>query len=285
MRIKSARPNRIYRLFRNKLSVFGLAILAILLLMVICAPLLTSYDPNYIDLDFIRSPPQEGHPLGTDYVGRDQFSRLLYGGRLSITIGLAAAVGSALLGIALGCIGGFIGGFVDKVLLRVSEFLSTFPSLIINIILLGLLGRGLEKIVLVFIITGWIGFYRLVRARFFSIREETFIMALQAFRIPKSSIMFKHMLPNTMGPVLISFTMSVGGFVLGEAGLAFLGFGVLGLATWGSLISAGSNLIVLVNYWWLWIPPGVVITLFVMSINFLGDGLRDVLDPKQSRRG
>ena len=285
MRIKSGRSSQFRRLFKNKLAAFGLVMLVLMCLAVIFAPLLTDKDPYKVDLDQIRKGPQEGHPMGTDFIGRDVFARILYGGRISIIIGLASALGSALVGIALGCIGGFIGGWFDAVFLRISEFLNTFPSLIIYVILLGLLGRGLDRIVLVFILLGWTSFYRLVRARFFSIREETFIIALQALRIPKTSIMFRHMLPNTMGPVLISFTMNVGGFVLSEAGMSFLGFGVLGTPTWGSLISDGSNIVVLVNYWWLWIPPGVVISLFVLAINFFGDGLRDVLDPKQSRQG
>jgi peptide/nickel transport system permease protein len=201
-------------------------------------------------------------------------------------IGVIAALSSAALGISLGCIGGFIGGWADRALLRISEFINVFPNMIVFMILLTFMGQGLVNLLIIFTVTGWTGYYRLIRARFFSIREENFVMALRALRIPKVSIMFRHMLPNTLGPIIISITMSTANYILAEAGLSYLGIGLPNnIPTWGNIINAARSVNVMVNYWWLWIPPGIAITLFVLAVNFFGDGLRDVLDPKQSKRG
>ena len=254
--------------------------------MVILAPLLTSYNPNLVDLDHTILSPCSDYILGTDRVGRDVFTRLLYGGRISIMIGLTAALSTAALGIILGCIGGFMGSWVDKIILRFSEFMQIFPNMMLILVLMTFMGQGLINLMIIFTATGWMGYYRLVRARFFSIREENFVLALQALRIPKTSIMFRHMLPNTMGPLIISITMNTAGYILSESGLTYLGVGIPpNIPTWGNIINAAKSINVIINQWWLWVPPGIAISLFVLGVNFLGDGLRDVLDPKQSKRG
>jgi peptide/nickel transport system permease protein len=276
----------IYRLFRNKLSICVLLVVIVMVTLVLMAPLLTDYDPNLVDLDHPLLSPRPGYILGTDELGRDVFTRLLYGGRLSMLIGLGAALSNAVLGVILGGIGGFIGGMADRVLLRISEFFQIFPQMLIVLILITFMGQGIINLMIIFTFTGWMGYYRLVRARFFSIREENFVAALRAFRIPKISIMFKHMLPNTIGPVIISITGAVGGYVLAESGLSYLGVGIPStIPTWGNIINAAQRINIIITAWWLWVPPGIAISLYVLGCNFFGDGLRDVLDPKMSKRG
>jgi peptide/nickel transport system permease protein len=275
-----------YRLLRNKLSLLGLGVIIIMALMVIIGPFISSFDPNKVALELSLRPPQKAYFLGTDHLGRDVFTRLLYGGRVSMTIGITAALGAAAVGIVLGCIGGFIGGKLDKVLLRVSEYFQIFPQMFVVLILITFMGQGMINLLIIFTVTGWMAFYRLVRAQFFSIREQNFVSALMALRIPRWSIMFRHMLPNTLGPLIIRITMSTAEYVLAESSLSFLGVGIpFTTPTWGNTINAAKDINIVVNAWWLWVPPGLTISLFVLAVNFFGDGLRDVLDPKMSKRG
>jgi peptide/nickel transport system permease protein len=273
-------------LLRNKLALLGFGVIIIMAGMVIFGPLFSSFDPNKVVLDLSLRPPQKAYFLGTDHLGRDVFTRLLYGGRVSMTIGIMAALGAAAVGIVLGCIGGFIGGRLDKVLLRVSEYYQIFPQMFVILILITFMGQGMVNLLIIFTLTGWMAFYRLVRAQFFSIREQNFVSALMALRIPTWSIMFRHMLPNTLGPLIIRITMSTAEYVLAESSLSFLGVGIpLTTPTWGNTINAAKDINIVINAWWLWVPPGLTISLFVLAINFFGDGLRDVLDPKMSKRG
>lgn len=270
------------KLRRNRLAMVGFSVMAIIILSSLCAPLITSQKPGDIDLGRRLQPPSREHLLGTDKVGRDVFSRLLYGSRISILIGASGALGGAFIGIVLGSLGGYIGGRLDRVLLRVSEVFMTFPSLILILILIVFLGQGMWNLIFIFSVTGWMGTYRIVRARFFSIKEEAFVEALRAFGIGSGSIMFRHILPNTLGPIIVGITLSMPGYILSESGLSFLGLGVQpSIPTWGNIINAAKQMDVISNNWWLWVPPGLAISIYVLSVNFFGDGLRDVLDPTQ----
>ncbi|MBD2848279.1 ABC transporter permease [Paenibacillus sp. IB182496] len=270
------------KLRRNRLAVTGFVIIALMSLAAILAPLLTPYDPGAVNLAKRVQPPSWAHLLGTDKLGRDVLARLLYGARLSIVIGLCSALGGALIGTVLGCFSGYFGGWFDKVMLRVSELFMTFPQIILILILVVFFGQGVFNLIFIFAITGWSGTYRLVRARFFSLRQESYVEACRAFGIGEASIMFKHILPNTLSPVIVSITLMTAGFILAESGLSFLGLGVpSGIPTWGNIINAAKAIDVIQNNPWLWIPPGVTISLFVLGTNFFGDGLRDVLDPNQ----
>ncbi|RAV20276.1 peptide ABC transporter permease [Paenibacillus contaminans] len=260
----------------------GFSIIAIMSLAAILAPLLTSYSPNQIDLANRAKPPSWEHWMGTDKIGRDVFARLLYGARISILIGLSGALGGAVIGSILGCFSGYFGGWFDKIMLRVSEIFMTFPQIVLILILVVFLGQGLFNLIFIFAITGWTGTYRLVRGRFFSLREESYVEACRAFGIGEISIMFRHILPNTLSPVIVSVTLATAGFILAESGLSFLGLGVpSGIPTWGNIINAAKSVDVIQNNPWLWLPPGLAISLFVLGVNFFGDGLRDVLDPNQ----
>jgi len=210
------------------------------------------------------------------------FTRLLYGGRVSILIGVVSAVGASLIGVILGCISGYFGRKVDSVILFVSETFMIFPDILLIMILVGFAGRGLLNLILIFSITGWTRAQRIVRGKFLSLREEPFVESCRANGISKLSIMFKHLLPNTLGPVIVNITLLTAGYVLAEAGLSFIGLGVEPtIPTWGNIINAAKSLLVMQNHPLLWIAPGIAISLFVLGINFFGDGLRDVFDPTQ----
>ncbi|RAV22820.1 ABC transporter permease [Paenibacillus contaminans] len=266
----------------NKLAMVGFAIISVMILCAILAPVLSSYKPDEIDLSNRLMPPSGEHLLGTDKLGRDVFARLLYGARVSILIGLSGALGGALIGTVIGCFSGYLGGWFDKITLRISEIFMTFPQLILVLILVVYIGQGLFNLILIFSITGWTGTYRLVRGRFLSLREENYVDACRAFGIGELSIMFRHILPNTLSPVIVTVTLTTAGYILAESGLSFLGLGVpSGIPTWGNIINAAKAVDVIRNNPWLWLPPGLAISLFVMGVNFLGDGLRDVLDPNQ----
>lgn len=270
------------KLSRNKLAMVGFAIISVMILCAILAPVLSSYKPDEIDLSNRLMPPSGEHLLGTDKLGRDVFARILYGARVSILIGLSGALGGALIGTVIGCFSGYLGGWFDKITLRISEIFMTFPQLILVLILVVYIGQGLFNLILIFSITGWTGTYRLVRGRFLSLREENYVDACRAFGIGELSIMFRHILPNTLSPVIVTVTLATAGYILAESGLSFLGLGVpSGIPTWGNIINAAKAVDVIRNNPWLWLPPGLAISLFVMGVNFLGDGLRDVLDPNQ----
>lgn len=264
----------------NKMAVVGGTVLLLIIGACILAPLLTSQDPSYSDPYSKLLKPSWEHPFGTDRLGRDLFARVLYGGRYSIFIGLVSAIGASLVGVVLGCLSGYIGHVVDKGLLYISELFSAFPQMLLILLCVGLMGQSMLNVVLIFIFTGWSGIYRIVRGRILSLKEEPFVESCRANGISKSAIMFRQLLPNTIGPVIVQTTLATSGFILAEAGLSYLSMGVpSGIPTWGNIINAAKSLDVILGQPALWIAPGAAISLFVLSINFFGDGLRDVLDP------
>lgn len=268
------------RFSRNKMAVVGAGILIIMLLACIFAPYLTPYDPTYIQPAIRNQDPSAEHILGTDRLGRDIFARILYGGRMSISIGVISAVGATIVGTILGCIAGFYGGKVDKALVTIQEFFSIFPQILLIMLCISFVGQSVEAMVVIFIFTSWSGIMRVVRSRILSLKEEPFIESCRANGISSMSIMFHHMLPNTVGPVIVNATLNIAGFILTEAGLSYIGMGVPEtIPTWGNIINAAKRLDIIQNEPMLWIAPGVAICLFVLSINFFGDGLRDALDP------
>ncbi|WP_077369764.1 oligopeptide ABC transporter permease [Anaerosalibacter sp. Marseille-P3206] len=270
------------KMLRNKLAMIGLIIFVIMVLASVLAPLLTSYNPSTVDMDSITLAPSREHLLGTDKLGRDVFARILYGGRVSVYVSICGALVGTLIGTILGGIAGYFGGKIDKFLVRLSEVFLTFPNMILILILVGIVGQGVNNLIIIFSLTGWMTTFRMVRNEFLSLREETYVEVCKAFGISEVSIMFKHILPNTLSPIMVSTTLNIAGYILQEAGLSFLGLGVPStIPTWGNIMNAAKSVEVLKNYWWLWLSPGLVISIFVLAINYLGDGLRDVLDPKQ----
>jgi len=254
----------------------------VVILASIFAPLICRYDPMQLDLRNILDPPSRAHILGTDKLGRDVYARIIFGGRISILVGLGSALGAAVVGVAIGAYAGYRGGWVDAITLRVSEVVMSFPQIILVLMLVAIIGQSLFNLMLIFMITGWGGIYRMTRAQLLSLREEEYVQALKAFGLSTANICYKHILPNAIGPIVVNITLSTAMFILQEAALSFLGLGVpLQIATWGNILNVAQDLMILQNNWWLWVPVAVMISLFVLSINFIGDGLRDSTDPTQ----
>lgn len=270
------------KLLKNKLAIVGIVIFAIILLAAILAPLLTKFDPLTVDMQNVLQAPSKDHLLGTDKIGRDIFSRILYGGRISILVGLGSALGASFIGVTLGAYAGYKGGLIDSIVLRISEIFMAFPQIVLVLLLVTILGQSLSNLLIIFIATGWGSVYRMTRSKMLSIREEEYVQALKAFGLNDFIVCYKHMLPNAIGPILVNITLSTAMFILEEASLSFLGLGVpLEIATWGNILNAAQDQGVLLNNWWIWLPVGLVISLFVVSVNFMGDGLRDSTDPTQ----
>lgn len=278
--MSSLTKRSLQRFAQNKLAVAGAIGLILIVLACACAPLLTHYDPGFIDPANRSLAPSKEHLLGTDRVGRDIFARILYGGRWSLFIGFAAAVGANLLGAALGAVSGFYGGKVDRILIAIQEFFQIFPQLLLVMLFVGFIGKGVGNLLLIWTFTGWGSIMRITRSRVLSLKQEPFVESCRANGIGSLSIMFHHILPNTMGPIIVNATMNIAGYILAEAGLAYLGLGVPdSLPTWGNIINAAKRLDIVQTDPLLWIAPGVAICLVVLCVNFFGDGLRDALDP------
>lgn len=278
----SNKSRTLRKILANKLAIAGFVVFVLMVVMCAFAPLLTTYGPNVIDLRNRLSSPSKAHIMGTDQIGRDIWTRILYGGRISIFIGLGSALGAALIGVSLGTYAGYRRGMLDSVVMKFSEIMMSFPQIILVSILVAILGQSLWNLLLIFILTGWPSMYRMARSQMLSIRELEYIQALQAFGIKGRIIAFKHMLPNAIGPIFVNITLSTAMFILQEASLSFLGLGVpLQTATWGNILNVAQDLNILRQAWWVWLPVGLVITLFVMAVNFIGDGLRDAADPTQ----
>ena len=268
------------KILSNRLAVVGLIFVILMISASIFAPLLTKYDPQKVNLREMLKPPSSEHILGTDKIGRDVFARIIYGGRISILVGLGSAIGAALIGVSIGAYTGYRGGIWDIIFLRISEIIMSFPQIVLVLLLVAVLGQSLMNLIIIFTLTGWGGLYRMTRAQMLSLREEEYVQSLKAFGLSRVMICYKHILPNALGPIMVNITLSTAMFILEEAGLSFLGLGVpLNIPTWGNILNVAQDLRILQNYWWVWLPSGVTISLFVLSINFVGDGLRDSTDP------
>ena len=274
------------KLTSNKLAVIGTLLFVIICLLCFGAPLFTKYDPMAFDLRAKQMAPTLEHILGTDQMGRDIWSRILYGGRISIIVGLGSALGAALLGVTLGLYVGYKGGLMDSLLIKISDIFQSIPQMVLIIIIVALVGQSMENLIVIFILTGWPGMYRMTRSKVLSLKQQEFVQALRAFGISDVKIAFKHLLPNTLGPVVVNITLSTAMFILQEASLSVLGYGVpMEIATWGNIINVITNGGTIrfdwLQYWWMWLPCALMLVLFVLAINFIGDGLRDASDPTQ----
>lgn len=266
----------------NRLAVAGLIVFALIMLMTVFAPLFTKHDPMKIDVINRLQSPTSDHIFGTDKTGRDVYARVLFGGRISILVGLGSAIGSGLIGVTLGCYAGYKGGWLDTIVMRISEMLMSFPRIILVLLLVSIVGPSVWNLIFIFMLTGWGPIYRQTRAKMLSIREEEYVQALQAFGLNDFVISYKHMLPNAFGPIMVNVTLSTAMFILQETSLSFLGLGVpLNIPTWGNILNVAQDITVLRENWWIWLPVGLIISLFVLSVNLIGDGLRDSTDPSQ----
>ncbi len=281
--LKSKTGSRSLRkMMNNRLAVVGLILFSIIVFTAVFAPLITSADPMKINLRNMSQPPSLEHWFGTDKTGRDVLARVLYGGRVSILVGLGSGIISAIIGVLIGAYTGYKGGWLDVIALRVSELFMSFPQIILVLLLVSIIGQSLINLMIIFVLTGWGGMYRMARARMLSLREEEYVQALQSFGLSTPVICYKHILPNALGPIMVNITLTTAAFILAEAGLSFLGLGVPAhIPTWGNILNVAQEIRVLQNFWWMWLPVGAIISLFVLSVNFIGDGLRDATDPSQ----
>lgn len=270
------------KFMNNRLAVVGLLIIVVMTIACVVSVII-GVDYATPDLTNLKAAPSAEHIFGTDTIGRDLFYRVLYGGAYSILIGVFCAVMSSVLGTVLGAVSGYFGGKVDKCIVRVSELFQAFPQLVLVMMIVAIVNkRGVSNLLVIFVITGWMTTYRMVRNEFMSIKGETYVKVCEAFGMSNSKIMFGQILPNVMSPIIVSTTTNVAFFILQEAALSFIGLGVAdSTPTWGNILNAAKSVSVVTNQWWIWLFPGLAITLFVLAINFLGDGIRDVLDAKQ----
>lgn len=269
------------KLKRNKLAMFGVVILTSLVFVAIVAPLITPYDRDFINMSKIYQEPSANYWLGTDELGRDVFTRLIYGTRISMSVGIVSTVISVLIGVVLGAVGGYKGGTVDLIVMRIVDIFMCFPFFLIAIVIAGILGPSIWNLMFISGILSWPRIARIVRAEVLSLKHREFIEASRALGLNSRKIIFKHIIPNILAPIIVYATLGIAQGILSEAGLSFLGLGVeQPVPSWGNMLSAAQNFSTLTNRWWLWVPPGLMVLLTVLSINFVGDGLRDALDPK-----
>lgn len=269
------------RFCRNKAAVFSLIVLLIIAVISLMAPIVTPYDYNTVDMSIVRQAPSAEHLLGTDEFGRDILTRLVYGGRVSMTVALAAMGLQLVIGVTLGCLAGYFGGWVDATIMRITDMVMCFPFYIIAICLAAILGQGLKNLVLIIAFLSWTGICRIVRAEILSLKENDYILAARSLGLMPGAIILRHILPNIISPILVSATLSIAGGIMSEASMSFLGLGVqIPQPSWGNMLNAAQSMQALVNEWWRWVPPGLAIMIVVLAINSVGDGLRDALDPK-----
>jgi peptide/nickel transport system permease protein len=273
---------RTWRRFRrHKLAMTGLVFIAIIAFMGIAAPLVAPHDPIKTSIMQSLEPPSSTHWLGTDPVGRDVWSRTVYAIRVSLSVGIVAVGISVLIAIFMGTLSGYYGGVTDMVVMRLTDVIMTVPGLVIIMSVVSLVGPSIYNVMAVIGILGWPSMARLLRAQILSVRERDFITASRSIGVSDLRIMLLHVLPNAIAPILVAATFGVAAAILTEAALSFLGFGVLPpTPSWGNMLNAARSLSRLQENPWFWVPPGVMILLTVLSINFIGDGLRDALDPR-----
>lgn len=264
---------------RHGLLVLGGLIVGIMSLGAVFAPWIAPFDPNFIDVDALLQPPSATHLLGTDALGRDVFSRILFGGRVSLWVGFVAVGIATGIGLVLGLISGYFGRIIDEIIMRGVDVMLCFPSFFLILAVIAFLEPSLTNIMIVIGLTGWMGVARLVRAETLTIRERDYVQAARAAGAGPGRIIFRHILPNAVAPVLVSATLGVAGAILTESSLSFLGLGVQPPdASWGNMLMEGKE--VLGIAWWLSVFPGLAILFTVLGYNLLGESLRDLLDPR-----
>jgi peptide/nickel transport system permease protein len=269
------------RFFRHRPALVGLTLLALLIFAALCAPLIAPHDPLTLDPCCSRAGPSRAHPLGTDRIGRDVLSRLVYGARVSLAVGTIAVALYVAIGTTLGAVAGCNRGWPDALIMRLTDMVLAIPGLVIIIALVAVLGPSIRNIILIIGLLQWPATARLVRGQCLSLREAAYVEAARALGAPGRRIVIRHILPGALPLVGVSAAFGVAGAILLESGLSFLGVGVRPPApSWGNMLADAQSLTILESMPWLWLPPGLMITLAVLAFTFIGDGLRDALDPR-----
>ena len=267
------------RFRRHRLALAGAVLVACILLLAIFVPILSPYDPDQASALF-NKPPSAEHWLGTDAVGRDVFTRLFVAVRISLLVGVLATAISTAIGVTLGLLSGFFGGWVDMLIMRLTDVIMSFPYILLVLVAAAVFEPGLRNIIIILGFVDWPGIARLVRGNVLTLRETNFVRNSRLAGMPKRHILLKEILPNTMAPVLVYATSVLALSILDEASLSFIGMGVQPpTASLGNLLNNAQNLTILTSRPWLWVPPGAMILLLVVAINFIGDALRDAMDP------
>ncbi|MEW6326301.1 MAG: oligopeptide ABC transporter permease [Thermodesulfobacteriota bacterium] len=266
------------RFKRHRLGLIGAIIVFILFAVSLAAPVLSPYDPSYIDIKSILEPPSYEHPLGTDQLGRDVLSRIIWGGRISLMVGFVAVGIAMVIGVFLGAVAGYYGGYVDTIIMRFVDIMLCFPTFFLILAVVALLEPSIWNIMVVIGATGWMGMARLIRAEILSIKERDYVLAARALGSSHARIIWRHIVPNAMAPVLVAATLGVAAAILTESALSFLGIGVQPpTPSWGNILTAGKDSIEVA--WWLSFYPGMAILITVLGYNLLGEGIRDAIDP------
>ncbi len=266
-------------MIKNRLTLFGLIVLSIFIVLAVLAPVIAPYDPSDIIEDEIQGPSTK-HWFGTDDLGRDLFSRALYGARISLTVGIVAVTIAILIGTLLGALSGYYGGWVDTIIMRFVDIMLAFPSIFLILTIQVMLTPSIYNVMIVIGLTSWMGVSRLVRGEFLTLRERQYVEAARAIGCSNSRIIFRHILPNAQAPIIVAATLGMAGAILTESALSFLGLGVQPpTASWGNMLMDAQAY--MRDAPWMAIIPGLLILLTVLSLYFVGEGLREVLDPRR----
>jgi len=264
---------------KRPLMLAGGAIVGTVAILALLAPWISPFDPNLINVKWILLPPSFEHWCGTDTLGRDVLSRMLYGARVSLAVGFVAVGIAIAIGIMLGALAGYAGGRADAIVMRATDMVLCFPTFFLILAVIAFLEPSIWNIMIVIGLTSWMGVARLVRAELLSLRKREFVMAAESLGVPAMRLVWRYLLPNAMGPILVSAVLGIAGAVLIESGLSFLGLGVQPPdASWGNILTEGKDNIQIA--WWLSFYPGLAILITVLGYNLLGEGLRDALDPR-----
>lgn len=281
-------PNRraVRRFLRHRMAVISLAFIVVLTLIIFpLAPIVAPIPYERAVLREVRQAPSSAHILGTDMIGRDVWSRVVYGGRVSLAVGLVAVVIFMTIGTTLGGLAGYYGGWLDSLIMRITDTVMAFPVLVILISIVAIIGPGLQNVMLAIGLISWTGVARLVRSQVLSIRTMDFVLAARASGVPEGRILRGHIFPSIVGPITVAGSFGIAGAILSEASLSFLGIGVqIPTPSWGNMLNEAQSIQIIEAYPWMWLPPGIMISLCVLAINFIGDGLRDALDPRMIMR-
>ncbi len=275
------------RFKKNKLAMFGMVVITILIIVSVFAPVFAPYDPDYSEVNEAGvynklQPPSAAHPFGTDDLGRDNLSRLIYAGRISLAVGLVAVSISVVLGVILGSIAGYFGGWVDNVIMRLVDIVICFPVLFLIITVSTLLKPSIFNVMAVIGLVNWTKVARLVRGEILKVRNLEYVTATKVLGAKNSRIVIRHILPNILAPISVQATLQTAGAIITEASLSYLGVGVQPpIPSWGNMLKAATSVTIFMFKPWVWIAPGLAILITVLSINFIGDGIRDAFDPKE----
>jgi len=278
---KASSPKRIFwrRFKRNKLAVSGGIIVLALFFIAVSASFISPYDPNDIDRKQVLEPPSPEHPFGTDDLGRDVLSRMIWGSRISISVGFVAVGIATLIGMILGALSGYYGGWPDRIIMRFIDIMLSFPTFFLILAVIAFIGPSIWNIMIIIGLTSWMGVARLVRAEFLSLKEREYVLAARALGVSDIGIIVKHIMVNSMAPVLVSAVLGIASAVLVESALSFLGIGVQPpTPSWGNILTLGKDNIQVA--WWLSVFPGLAILITVLGYNLLGEGIRDSIDPR-----